>query len=104
MKIDFFRSSIERDFEYFVKSLPTLEPQEFLGLARLLGAKLTKLDNAEEFEKWKNASDEEKAEMAEKTIPTTEEILEQMMDRFLELPKKRRREIVSMLKDIRRGA
>lgn len=105
MKINFFRPSIEKDFECFVKNLPALEPQEFLGLARLLGVKLTKLDdNSTELENWKKADEEERAAILEKATLSTEEILEQMMDKFLELSKKRRREIVQMLKEIRRGA
>lgn len=105
MRMDFFRSSIEKDFECFVKSLPALEPYEFLGLARVLGVKLYKLDDSTDWvEKWNAANEEEKAEMMEQTTLTTDEILEPMMDKFLELPKKRRREIVQMLKEIRRGA
>ena len=34
MKI--FEKKIETDFEFFVRSLPALEPIEFLGLAKVL--------------------------------------------------------------------
>ena len=65
----------EKDFEQFVRALPKLEPVEFYGLATLLGA----------------GCEEDKLD----------EILEKMMDRFLELKKRRRREILQILKDAR---
>jgi hypothetical protein len=40
--------------------------------------------------------------MAEFMVPM-DEVLEKMMDRFLELPKRRRKEINQILKDVKRG-
>lgn len=65
----------EKDFEQFVRALPKLEPIEFYGLAKLLGA----------------SCEEDKLD----------ETLEKMMDRFLGLKKHRRREILQILKDVR---
>ena len=36
MKPKFMQSRIEKDFEFFVKSLPALDPVEFLGMAKIL--------------------------------------------------------------------
>lgn len=70
-----FQTRKEKDFEQFVRALPRLEPVEFYGLATLLGA----------------GCEEDKLD----------EILEKMMDRFLELKKRKRREILQILKDVR---
>lgn len=70
-----FQTRKEKDFEQFVRALPKLEPIEFYGLATLLGA----------------GCEEDKLD----------EILEKMMDRFLELKKRKRREILQILKDAR---
>lgn len=70
-----FQTRKEKDFEQFVRALPRLEPIEFYGLATLLGA------NCEE--------------------DKLDETLEKMMDKFLELKKRRRREILQILKDVR---
>jgi len=40
--------------------------------------------------------------MAEFMVPM-DEVLEKMMNRFLELPKRRRKEINQILKDVKRG-
>lgn len=70
-----FQTRKEKDFEQFVRALPKLEPIEFYGLATLLGA----------------GCEEDKLD----------EILEKMMDRFLELKKRKRREVLQILKDAR---
>jgi hypothetical protein len=46
--------------------------------------------------------DEQTEYMAEFMVPM-DEVLEKMMDRFLELPKRRRKEINQILKDAKRG-
>ena len=59
---NFFRSSLEKDFEYFVKNLPKLEAVEFGGIAKILGVALYKQIGVEEvsIEELKNMSDEDK--------------------------------------------
>ena len=54
-----FEKRIESDFEFFVKTLPALEPVEFLGLAKVLSVptiRETELINfdKEEYEKLKD--------------------------------------------------
>lgn len=84
----FFRSNLEKDFETFVRSLPALQPIEFCGLAKVLGIKL----------------DEDERDENNKPIPRpVEKVLEELMDKFLTLPRHRRKEINQMLKDIKRG-
>lgn len=73
-----FQTRKEKDFEEFVRALPKLEPVEFFGLAKILSTE----------------------EM--KGITETDKVLEHMMDRFLELKKHRRREILKLLRDVKR--
>ena len=97
---------IENDFEYFVKSLPYLEPVEFLGLAKILGVKVVNVDKVVELdkEKFEALKDGEMLEAKiEETLVPADEILEKMMDKFLTLNKKRRREINQILKEIKKS-
>jgi hypothetical protein len=34
--MEFFRSNLEKDFEFFVKNITKLDPVEFCGLAKIL--------------------------------------------------------------------
>ena len=94
MKI--FEKKIETDFEFFVRSLPALEPIEFLGLAKVLcvptvrESKVLELSK-EDLERAKNGEDVDIN--IEETIIPADEILEAMMDKFLSLNKKHRKEI-----------
>lgn len=102
MKI--FEKRIESDFEFFVRSLPALEPVEFLGLAKVLCVPIVR-DSEISFNKevWEKAKDDEtiQATIAETLIPA-DEILEAMMDKYLTLNKKRRGEINQILKEIKK--
>lgn len=83
-----FQSKLEKDFEFFVRNLPNLQPIEFCGLAKILNVRL----------------DEEEKDENEKPIPRPmDKILEDVMDKYLALSKKRRKEINQLLKDIKRG-
>lgn len=100
-----FRTNLEKDFEYFVKNITKLEPAEFCGLAKILSVpmvhkeKLTDL-SAEDIEKM---GLDEKAEYIAELLVPMDKILEAMMDKFLSLPKRRRKEINQILKDVQRG-
>lgn len=100
-----FRSRLEKDFEFFVKALPSLEPIEFFGLAKILCVPTIHEKKLESFSK----EDYEKMEVEEKTEYVAqfnrpmEIILEEVMDKYLNLPKRTRKEINQMLKDIKRG-
>lgn len=103
--MNFFQSKIESDFEFFVKTLPALEPVEFLGLAKILSVPTVRkselLDfNKEEYEKLKE-NEAMQAIIAETLVPA-DEILEAMMDKYLSLNKKRRKEINQILKEIKK--
>lgn len=103
--MNFFQSKIESDFEFFVKALPALEPVEFLGLAKILSVPTVRkselLDfNKEEYEKLKE-NETMQAIIAETLVPA-DEILEAMMDKYLSLSKKRRKEINQILKEIKK--
>lgn len=100
-----FRPRIEKDFEYFVRNITKLEPAEFCGLARILSVPMVRHEelnglSAEDIEKM---GLDEKAEYVAELLVPMDVILEQMMDRFLELPKRRRKEIIQILKDAQRG-
>ena len=100
-----FKSNLEKDFEYFVKNLPKLEAVEFGGIAKILGVALYKQIGVEDLsvEELKNMSDEDKYNLKLKLAIPIDEVFEQMMDRFLSLPRKRRKEINKILKDAQRG-
>ena len=102
----FFEKKIESDFEFFVRSLPALEPVEFCGLVTLLGVPMTRETelinfDKEEYEKLKD-TETMQAVIAESLIPA-DEILEAMMDKYLTLSKKRRGEINQILKEIKKS-
>ena len=104
MKI--FEKRIETDFEFFVRSLPALEQVEFLGLAKVLcvptvrESKVLELSK-EDLERAKNGEDVDVN--IEETLIPADEILEAMMDKFLSLSKKRRKEINQILKEIKKS-
>lgn len=104
MKI--FEKKIESDFEFFVKTLPALEPVEFLGLAKVLSVPTTRETELVNFdkEKYEELKDIEtmQAIIAEALVPA-DEILEVMMDKYLALNKKRRKEINQILKEIKKS-
>lgn len=103
--MNFFRSSLEKDFEYFVRNIGKLNPAEFCGLAKVLSVSM--IDKAkvegltqEQIEELK--LQEKENYMIEFSRPM-DTVLEEMMDRFLGLSKKRRKEINQILKDVQRG-
>ena len=101
----FFRSNLEKDFEFFVKNITNLQPAEFCGLAKVLSVSMVRQEKLEGLTKEdieKMGLEEQTEYMAEFMIPM-DEVLEKMMDRFLELPKHRRKEINQILKDVKRG-
>ena len=104
--MNIFQSKIEKDFEFFVKSLPALEPVEFCGLAKILSIPLTKESELLSFDKeeYEKLKDKEvmQAVVAETLVPM-DEVLEQMMDKYLGLTKRRRKEINQILKEIKKS-
>ena len=99
--MSFMQKRIEKDFEFFVKALPKLEPVEFCGLAKLLSVPMTKSSIEISKEEFENLKENEAigAKLEEVLLPM-DEVLEKMMDRFLDLNKKRRNEINKILKEI----
>ena len=105
IKSSFFKSGLEKDFEYFVRNIGKLNSAEFCGLAKILSVPM--IDKAkvegltpEQIEELK--LQEEKNYMVEFSRPM-DTVLEEMMDRFLKLSKRRRKEINQILKDVQRG-
>jgi hypothetical protein len=100
-----FRSNLEKDFEYFIRHITKLEPVEFCGLAKILSVDMYKKIGLEEIDpkELKGLNEEQKQNIVAELIVPMEEILEQMMDKFLSLPRKRRKEINQILKDTQRG-
>lgn len=104
MKI--FGKRIESDFEFFVRNLPALEPVEFLGLAKVLCVPIVRESKVlelskEDLERAKNGEDIDVN--IEETLVPADEILESMMDKYLSLNKKRRKEINQILKEIKKS-
>ena len=100
--MEFLRSNLEKDFEFFVKNIVKLQPTEFCGLAKILSVRTVRgLDEIDiSTEDLKDKTEEEIREIIEKLTIPTEEVLEKMMDRFLSLSRRRRKEINQILKDI----
>lgn len=100
-----FQTRKEKDFEFFVRNIGKLNPAEFCGLAKVLSVPMIdkeKVDSLtpEQIEELK-LQDKENY-MIEFSRPM-DMVLEEMMDRFLSLHKKRRKEINQILKDVQRG-
>ena len=98
-----FQNKLERDFELFVRSLPKLEPIEFCGLAKILGVPMYKdlKDMGLDVEELKTKSEEELRAIEKEMNLPMDEVLEKMMDKFLSLNKKRRKEILQIIKDVK---
>lgn len=82
------RPRLEKDFERFVYLLPKLEPIEFFGLAKFFGVAL---------------GTEEKDENGRPLDRPADLILEDMMNRFETLSKKRRKEVLETMSEVARG-
>ena len=75
------------------------------GLAIVLGVSMVrheKLANLTKEDLDKMGLDEKTEYVAELMVPM-DEVLEKMMDKFLSLPRRRRKEINQILKDVKRG-
>ena len=101
--MNFMRTRIEKDFELFVKTLPVLEPVEFAGLAKVLSVPMVRKDElgAITKEQLESMTTEEQTELIARSVRPMDEVIEQMMDKYLSLPKRRRKEINQILKDIK---
>ena len=101
--MSFMKKRIEKDFEFFVRALPKLEPVEFCGLAKILSVNMIQMEVKFDKEKFEQIDENESipAKMEEILRPM-DEVLEEMMDKFLALPKHRRKEINQILKEIKK--
>lgn len=102
---NFFRSSLEKDFEYFVRNIGKLNPAEFCGLAKVLSVPMIDKEKVEGLtpEQIEELKLQDKENYMIEFSRPMERVLEEVMDRFLSLSKKRRREINQILKDVQRG-
>ena len=99
------KNNLEKDFEFFVKNITKLQPAEFCGLAKILGVSMVRREKMEGLTKEdieKMGLDEQQEYVAEMMVPM-DEVLEKMMDKFLTLTRRRRKEINQILKDVKRG-
>lgn len=101
----FFRSNLEKDFEFFVKNITHLQPAEFCGLAKILSVPMVDREKVEGLtqEQIEELKLQDKENYMIEFSRPMDKVLEEMMDRFLGLSKKRRREINQILKDAKRG-
>ena len=65
------QSRKEKDFELFVKALPSLEAVEFAGLAKILGVKMVNSEVEFDREEFENLKDNEamQAKLTESLLP-----------------------------------
>lgn len=100
-----FRNNLEKDFEYFVKNVGKLAPTEFCGLAKILSVPMVRQERLADLKKedYEAMGLDEKTEYVAELVRPMDEVLEQMMDKFLSLPRRRRKEINQILKDAKRG-
>lgn len=105
MRVDFFRNNLEKDFEYFVRNIGKLNPAEFCGLAKILSVSIIDKAKAESLtpEQIEELKLQDKENYMVEFSRPMDIVLEEMMDRFLALSKKRRKEINQILKDVQRG-
>ena len=105
MSLNFFRTSIEKDFEYFVKNITKLNPAEFCGLAKILSVPMIDKEKVENLtpEQVEELKLQEKENYMIEFARPMDIVLEEMMDRYLALSKRRRKEINQILKDVQRG-
>ena len=105
MSLNFFRSSIEKDFEYFVKNITKLNPAEFCGLAKILSVPMIDKEKVESLtpEQVEELKLQEKENYMIEFARPMDIVLEEIMDRYLALSKRRRKEINQILKDVQRG-
>lgn len=103
--MNFFRDNLEKDFEFFIKSLPMLEPIEFCGLAKIFGVSMVYEEKLADFsrEEYGEMELEEKTQYMAQFNRPMDKILEDIMDKYLALPRRKRKEINQMMKDIKRG-
>ena len=101
----FFRSSLEKDFEYFVRNIGKLNPAEFCGLAKVLSVPMIDKEKVEGLtpEQIEELKLQDKENYMIEFSRPMDKVLEEMMDRFLGLSKRRRKEINQILKDVQRG-
>lgn len=71
----------QKQINEFIYAIPKLEPQEFIGLARLLGVELMNEDEPREFE----------------------DILEDVLENFTKANRKRRKEFITLLRSVTKG-
>ena len=97
-----FKTRKEKDFEFFVRNISKLSPTEFVGLAKIMGVPtLRGLDEAGvSIEDFKDKPDWEKREIVDKLTIPTDQVLEQMLDKFLVLSKKARNTVIQIIKDV----
>lgn len=97
-----FKTRKEKDFEFFVRNISKLSPTEFVGLAKIMGIPtLRGLDEAGvSIEDFKDKPDWEKREIVDKLTIPTDQVLEQMLDKFLVLSKKARNAVIQIIKDV----
>ena len=100
-----FQTKKEKDFEFFVRNIGKLSPTEFVGLAKVMGIPtLRGLDEAGiSIEDFKDKADWEKREIVNKLTIPTDQVLEQMLDKFLGFSKKARNTVIQLIKDVQRG-
>lgn len=68
----------QKQINEFIYAIPKLEPQEFIGLARLLGVELMNENEPREFE----------------------DILENVLENFTKANRKRRKEFITLLRSV----
>ena len=100
-----FKKNIEKDFEFFIRNIVKLEPAEFCGLATVLSVPMVDREKVASLtpEQIEELKLEDKENYMIEFARPMDKVIEEMMDRFLGLPRRRRKEINQILKDVKRG-
>ena len=96
----FFRTTVEKDTESFLRNLMKLKPMEFIGVARLLEVRTSRDPKKVDIclDDYAAKSEEEKEKIKDALLIPAEEIVVKMIDRFAALDKKKRKEILRIVK------
>ena len=89
------KDRVPKDVEKLVKMIGKLEPQEFIGVCKILGVKIYELDEKEE--------KEEKEDKKKVTMRPAENLVQEVVDKILSLNRIQRRNLKKLIKLATKG-
>ena len=92
------KDRVPRDVEKLVRMIGKLEPQEFIGVCKILGVKIYELD-----EKEGKKEDVEEEDKKKVTMRPAENLLQEVVDKILSLNRIQRRNLKKLIKLATKG-